>query len=105
MTDTEEPIVSPGGVAAELEPRHLAHVASINERHSALTFRKYAAGQIEHKGQCWEKPGMLAHALDEAADLPVYLWTLRDQLLKIADQCDQQGESVTAARIRFVVNK
>jgi hypothetical protein len=48
---------------------------------------------------------MLAHALDEAADLPVYLWTLRDQLLEIAAECERQGEHVTAARIRFVIHK
>jgi hypothetical protein len=57
-----------------------AHLARVLEDHSGLIQRKYKAGQKEHGGNCWEKPGMLAHAMDEAADLPVYLHTLAEQM-------------------------
>jgi hypothetical protein len=60
------------------------HVQHVVDRHSVLIQKKYTAGQKEHGGNCWEKPGMLAHALDEAADLPVYLYTLRDQIEAVA---------------------
>jgi hypothetical protein len=66
---------------------------------------KYAAGQVEHGGNCYEKPGMLAHALDEVADLAVYLPTLREQLLALADECEQQGHAWIAHRIRYVIHK
>lgn len=81
------------------------HISRVLAQHNTLTAGKYRDGQAEHGGNCWEKPGMLAHALDEAADLPVYLWSLREQLLAIAADCDTQGEHVTAARIRYVIHK
>jgi hypothetical protein len=40
---------------------------------------KYEAGQREHGGNIWEKPGMLEHAIEEAIDMVVYLYTLREQ--------------------------
>lgn len=61
-----------------------AHVQRVLDAHTGLIARKYRAGQKEHGGNCWEKPGMLAHAMDEAADLPVYLHTLQEQLEVIA---------------------
>jgi hypothetical protein len=82
-----------------------AHIDRVMAAHDSLTREKYRDGQLEHGGNCWEKPGMLAHALDEASDLSVYLWTLKEQLTRIAHDCEQQGEHVTAARIRFVINK
>lgn len=81
------------------------HIGRVLAQHNTLTAGKYRDGQIEHGGNCWEKPGMLAHALDESSDLSVYLFTLREQLLALADDCTQRGEDVTAARIRFVVRK
>lgn len=88
-----------------MRPEDIRHVEHVVRLHTDLTRNKYAAGRSEHGGDCWAKPGMLAHAIEESADLPVYLWTLRDQLLKIAEQCDARGEDITAARIRFVVRK
>lgn len=41
---------------------------------------KYDKGQVEHGGRLWEKPDMLAHAIDEVLDLVSYLFTLEDQL-------------------------
>ena len=40
---------------------------------------KYDDGQREHGGNLWEKPGMLEHALEEAIDLVIYLYTMREQ--------------------------
>jgi hypothetical protein len=61
-----------------------AHVGRVLDAHTEIIRSKYRAGQKEHGGNCWEKPGMLAHAMDEAADLPVYLHTLWEQIQKIA---------------------
>jgi hypothetical protein len=41
---------------------------------------KYRAGQEEHGGNMWEKKGMLTHAIEEAIDQVVYLYTLREQM-------------------------
>jgi hypothetical protein len=61
-----------------------AHVRRVVNQHTTLVERKYSAGKSEHLGSCWLKPGMLAHALDESADLTVYLWTLREQIQHLA---------------------
>lgn len=58
-----------------------AHIGRVTTEAVGLMQTKYQAGQLEHGGNCWEKPGMLAHALDESADLSVYLWTLREQMI------------------------
>ena len=58
---------------------HEAHLASLISRISKDLDAKYRAGQIEHGGRIWEKPGMLEHAIEEVLDLAVYLYTLRDQ--------------------------
>lgn len=41
--------------------------------------RKYRAGQIEHGGDLWMKPGVLEMALEEAVDMYVYLHVLKQQ--------------------------
>jgi hypothetical protein len=83
------------------------HVGSVITRHSELTRNKYDHGREEHGGDCWAKPGMLAHAIDESSDLPVYLWTLRDQIMALAAACDRQelDHAAIAAQLRRLVNK
>lgn len=41
---------------------------------------KYRAGQAEHGGDMWEKPGMLRCAIEEALDQVTYLKTMHDQI-------------------------
>ena len=62
-----------------MDPEHTAHLARILKQFSADASAKYSAGQAEHGGNLWEKPGMLDHAIEEAIDLVVYLYTLREQ--------------------------
>lgn len=59
---------------------HEAHLARLKAEFIADLDAKYRAGQDEHGGNLWEKRGMLAHAIEEAIDQVVYLYTLRDQL-------------------------
>ena len=59
------------------------HLQSIIDYLSKDLERKYRAGQREHGGNLWEKPGMLNHAIDEVVDLVVYLYTLRAQLERL----------------------
>jgi hypothetical protein len=104
-SSTASVLIPSDGRKNPMRPEDHAHVERVITDHASLTREKYSNGREEHGGDCWTKPGMLAHALDEASDLSVYLWTLREQLLRIASECDRQGEHVTAARIRFVINK
>ena len=41
---------------------------------------KYEAGQAEHGGRLWTKPGLLDEAIKEVIDLACYLYTLKRQL-------------------------
>lgn len=58
---------------------HEAHLRRIQTRLAADIDAKYRAGQAEHGGRIWEKPGMLEHAYAEVLDLAVYLLTLMEQ--------------------------
>lgn len=41
---------------------------------------KYHAGQLEHGGKLWTKPGIIDMAIEEAIDQVIYLLTLKEQL-------------------------
>ena len=56
-----------------------AHLARITARLTADLRAKYEAGQQEHGGNLWEKPGMLEQAYAEVLDLATYLLTLMEQ--------------------------
>ena len=56
-----------------------AHLDRIVNRLSADLRAKYEAGQQEHGGNLWEKPGMLEQAYAEVLDLATYLLTLMEQ--------------------------
>jgi hypothetical protein len=88
-----------------MRPEDHEHVEDVIRQHAELTREKYSAGREEHGGDCWAKPGMLAHAIDESSDLTVYLHTLRKQMLDLADDCDRQGLSIVGAQIRYLVHK
>lgn len=70
-----------------LTPAQDAHLGRLTSAIVAHTQTKFCAGQREHGGNLHEKPGMLAHAFDEATDLSVYLLTLREQMLALAHKC------------------
>lgn len=65
-----------------MDAAHRAHVDRILSKFNADLLAKYEAGQVEHGGNLWEKPGILDHAIEEAIDLVVYLYTLKEQLEK-----------------------
>ena len=62
-----------------MSPAHEAHLQRIKDKLTADLDAKYRAGQEEHGGQIWEKPGMLEHAYAEVLDLAVYIMTLMEQ--------------------------
>ena len=60
--------------------KHEEHLKRLKDQFTAELDEKYRKGQQEHGGNIWEKAGMLDHAIEEAIDQVVYLYTLRDQL-------------------------
>lgn len=62
-----------------MDADHEAHLARILSNFNTDARAKYEHGQHEHGGNLWEKPGMLEHAIEEAIDLVVYLYTLKEQ--------------------------
>jgi hypothetical protein len=56
------------------------HLQSIQMWFNKLIDEKYRAGQAEHGGEMWMKPGMLRCAIEEALDQVTYLKTLHDQI-------------------------
>ena len=70
----------------QMSEAQCAHIGRVADLQSRLMWAKYVKGQQEHGGNCWEKPGMLAHAQDEVADLSVYLFTLDDQMRALVNR-------------------
>lgn len=68
----------------EMTPVHEAHLSHVVRAQSRLIDAKYRAGQRDHGGTLFKKPGMLANAIDEQVDLAVYLITLHEQIEVIA---------------------
>jgi hypothetical protein len=60
------------------------HLAAVLDSAHALIDQKFRAGQVQHGGNIWEKPGMLQHAIEEVADQTVYLFTLEGQMSALA---------------------
>lgn len=58
-----------------MSPAQEAHLAQIVREVGADLDAKYRAGQAEHGGDLWLKPGMLEAAYEEALDLCIYLRT------------------------------
>ena len=56
-----------------------AHLRWILTQFNADARAKYEGGQVEHGGNLWEKPDMLGHALKEAIDLVIYLYTEKEK--------------------------
>lgn len=57
-----------------------AHMAEIISAQANKIMKKYPKGQREHKGNIWEKPGMLNNADEEVTDLITYLHVIRQQI-------------------------
>jgi hypothetical protein len=74
-----------------MDPEHEAHLDTIKTQITELIDTKYRAGQKEHGGTLWQKPGLLDEAIKEVVDLAVYLLTLKEQIsdLKIQYNVDQ----------------
>jgi len=56
-----------------------AHLSRVKARFTADLDAKYRAGQMEHGGNLWEKPGALEQAYAEVLDLATYLLVLMEQ--------------------------
>jgi hypothetical protein len=66
-------------IAHGMTAEHEAHLARIKDKLTKDIDAKYRAGQEEHGGEIWTKPGMLEHAYAEVLDLAVYILTLMEQ--------------------------
>lgn len=73
---------------------HEKHLGRIKTQIIDLIDAKYRAGQEEHKGNLWEKSGLLDEAINEVIDLAVYLLTLKEQIVKVGEKYDNLKESM-----------
>lgn len=55
------------------------HLTDIKQAFIKAVDIKYRAGQAEHGGDLWKKPGVLEMLMDECVDFYVYAYTLRQQ--------------------------
>lgn len=57
-----------------------AHLQRIKDKFTAAVDEKYRKGQVEHGGNLWNKAGVIDYAIEEALDMVVYLYTLKEQI-------------------------
>ena len=73
LMTTRKPVYTP------MTDEQEAHLQRIQDRLAADLAAKYRAGQEDHGGDLWTKPGMLENAYAEVLDLAIYLITLMEQ--------------------------
>ena len=56
-----------------------AHLTRLKARIAGDLDAKYRAGQLEHGGDLWMKPGLLEAAIEENLDALCYLYSLLEQ--------------------------
>lgn len=82
----------------ELNERQLQHLNRLTKKFIADTSVKFRKGAVEHGGDLQDMPilEIVDNALDEVIDQWVYLTTLRERLISLADS--QQLRSVLEQR-------
>lgn len=66
--------------ASDMTPEQERHLQRIKDAYTQRVDTKYREGQQERGGNLFSKAGMANMLEDEIIDLPVYFFTLRDQL-------------------------
>lgn len=79
LTEAPNLTTKSNGPIADLEPGPRAHLDRLLSRIGGDLAAKYAAGQRDHGGHLWQKPGMLEAAIEEGLDSLIYLYTLLEQ--------------------------
>ena len=73
------------------------HLQSVKNRITSRIDHKYRRGAEEHGGELENKRGIIGMSLDEAADLAVYLYTLKDQIDDL--HCPDCGRKIELGKI------
>lgn len=75
-----------------MTPEQEAHLQHIKDEFCRAVDAKYRNGQREHGGNMWRMPvlSLVQNAMDEAVDQYVYLRTMRDKLIELESDQEQQ---------------
>jgi hypothetical protein len=76
---------------SNLTPDREAHLQGMQDKFVQMSRQKYEAGQIEHGGLMWEKPGMLEHLKEELVDAWHYVCTLEQQINELKQGVDKSS--------------
>ena len=80
------------------------HLDRVTRRFVEDCSAKYVNGQRRHGGNLFAKPAVLTMAIEEALDLPVYLYTLRDQIHELLAAFDGLSRDEVRTRIAALVS-
>lgn len=69
-------------MSKKLSAAQTEHLQAILRDFIDKTSDKYVSGATEHGGNLWDKSGIIEMAMEEAIDLYVYLYTLKQQLIE-----------------------
>ena len=83
-----------------MTPEQEAHLSEIKRRFCAAVDDKYRAGQREHGGDLWKKPGLFPMLKDETRDFIVYADTMEQQLREILDLLMTYDKTIMCEGVR-----
>lgn len=85
-----------------MNSEHEEHLRRILAQFNTDARKKYEAGQREHGGRLWTKSGILDNAIEEAIDLVVYLYTLKEQAMNTGDKASRANKGGAVMRLGYV---
>lgn len=89
-----------------MNAEHEHHLGQVVDYITEVVGKKYRKGQKEHGGKLWEKSGLIEEAINEVADLAVYLITLRTQIKQLQKKFDEfiKTPGIADARHKGIVH-
>jgi hypothetical protein len=92
------------GKPVQMTPECEAHLARVKAAVVERLDAKYRAGQAEHGGHVWAKPGMLRQLTNELDDLIVYRDVIEQQLREVLALMREGRALVAYQRLDDLVN-
>lgn len=76
----------------------------LTETFSREVLAKYAAGQRQHGGNLWTKPGMFPMLTEETLDFVVYAKTLEQQLREVLAHIEDGNQELARVKLHGILD-
>lgn len=81
-----------------------AHLAGIKSGFCVAVDAKYRAGQRQHGGNLWKKPGVFPMLTEETLDFVVYAQTLEQQLREVLSHIEDGNQEMARVKLSGILD-